>query len=113
MVDYKFLFIDDGSTDGTWDYLKEQSKIDKRINAVRLSRNFGKEAALTAGLENANSDAIIILDADLQHPPEIIPEMIKLWQQGYDVVEGIKESRGKESFFSNFLRKYFIACSKN
>jgi len=112
MVDYKFLFIDDGSTDGTWDYLKEQSKIDKRINAVRLSRNFGKEAALTAGLENANSDAIIILDADLQHPPEIIPEMIKLWQQGYDVVEGIKESRGKESFFSKLSAKIFYSMFK-
>lgn len=69
------------------------------MTALRLSRNFGKEAALCAGLENAGGDAVVVMDADLQHPPEYIPEMVRLWQEeGYDVVEGVKEDRGKESF---------------
>lgn len=112
IIDYKILFIDDGSTDGTWDYLTEVSKHDNRINALRFSRNFGKEAALCAGLEHADGDAVVILDADLQHPPEIIPEMINVWQQGYEIVEGIKKSRGKESLFSKISAKCFYSMFK-
>lgn len=106
-INYDFIFIDDGSTDGTWEYLKKQSQLNPKIKAIRFSRNFGKEAALCAGLENADGDAAIIIDADLQHPPDIIPQMIELWQSGYDIVDGIKKSRGKESLASKLSAKIF------
>ncbi|HAA26009.1 MAG TPA: glycosyltransferase [Ruminiclostridium sp.] len=93
----RIVVVDDGSADGTWDVLKNLAKTDAALNAVRLSRNFGKEAAIMAGLSKAGGDACIIMDADLQHPPEIIPEMIALWKKGYEVVEAVKEDRGRES----------------
>ena len=97
---YEFVLIDDGSKDGSWSELKKMAEEDKGITAVRLSRNFGKELALCAGLDAATGDAVIVMDADLQHPPELIPEMVRIWQEeDYDVVEGVKSSRGKESIF--------------
>jgi len=113
-INHEFLLIDDGSKDNTWDAIKQASAEIPNIQALKLSRNFGKEAALCAGLENVKSEACITMDADLQHPPEIIPEMVKLWKEsGFDVVEGVKTSRGKErlvnkfgaQFFYNILRK--------
>ena len=98
-INHEFVLVDDGSRDNTWKAIKEASAKFPRIRAVKFSRNFGKEAALCAGLEAATGDACIVLDADLQHPPEIIPEMVRLWrEEGYEVVEGVKTSRGNESF---------------
>lgn len=112
IADYTLLFVDDGSTDDSWELLTKAAQQNSKISAIRLSRNYGKEAALCAGLEQAEGDAVIILDSDLQHPPELIPEMIKLWQQGYDVVEGVKQSRGKESLFSKLSAKLFYGLYK-
>ena len=97
-MEFELLLVDDGSTDKTWFKLRMLSEEIPRIKALRLSRNFGKEAALCAGLEAAEGDACIIMDADLQHPPELIPEMIRLWkEEGYEVVEGVKSQRGNEN----------------
>jgi dolichol-phosphate mannosyltransferase len=97
-IQFMILLVDDGSTDGTWSRLKMLSEEIPCIKALRLSRNFGKEAALCAGLEASEGDGCIIMDADLQHPPTLIPEMIRLWKdEGYDVVEGVKALRGNES----------------
>lgn len=112
LIQFDFIFVDDGSTDGTWKFLSEQACLDAKIKAIRLSKNFGKEAAICAGLENADGDAAIILDADLQHPPDIIPQMIELWQSGYDIVDGIKKSRGKESCFYKISAKLFYHIFK-
>lgn len=95
---FTILLVDDGSKDSTWQKLKELSNENNYVKALRLSRNFGKEAAICAGLEEADGDACIIMDSDLQHPPQLIPEMIRLWRdEGYDVIEGVKSSRGNES----------------
>lgn len=97
-IKHEFILVDDGSSDNTWDIIKSLSEEIPGIRAIRLSRNFGKEAALCAGLEQVYSDACIVMDGDLQHPPEIIPQMIRLWrEEGFDIVEGVKVSRGKES----------------
>ncbi|MBK5242884.1 glycosyltransferase family 2 protein [Clostridium sp.] len=97
-IEFMILLVDDGSTDGTWSRLKMISEEIPCIKALRLSRNFGKEAALCAGLEAVEGDGCIIMDADLQHPPTLIPEMIRLWKdEGYEVVEGVKDLRGNES----------------
>jgi glycosyltransferase involved in cell wall biosynthesis len=103
----RIVVIDDGSKDGTWQVLKSLAKAEPTVNAVRLSRNFGKEAAIMAGLSRASGDACIIMDADLQHPPEIIPEMITLWKKGYEVVEAVKEDRGSESLANRFGASLF------
>ncbi len=100
-MEYMILLVDDGSTDSTWLRLKMLSEEIPCIKALRLSRNFGKEAALCAGLEAVEGDACIIMDADLQHPPTLIPEMIRLWKdEGYEVVEGVKALRGNESMIN-------------
>lgn len=102
-IPYEFIIIDDGSSDLTWDEIHKLSNEIPSLRAIKFSKNFGKEAALCAGLDMVNGDGTIVMDADLQHPPEIIPKMVKLWQvDGYDVVDGVKESRGRESIF-NFL----------
>ncbi len=99
-IQYELLFVDDGSQDNTYKILEEISLTDSKVSFISFSKNFGKEAAILAGLENAKSDGVIIIDADLQHPPELIPEMIELWQkENYDVIDGIKASRGKENPF--------------
>ena len=90
--DYEILFVNDGSADGTLDLLKTWAAQDKRIKIISLSRNFGKEAALTAGLSAAQGDAIAVLDADLQDPPEIIPQLWAKFQEGFDNVYGIRQN---------------------
>ena len=108
--DYTLLLIDDGSKDGTWRAISEgAAKYPGRIRGLHLSRNFGKEAAICAGLDHADADAVILMDGDLQHPPEHIPEMLRLWDEGYDIVEGVKISRGDESLLSRVNAKIFYS----
>lgn len=106
-INHEFILVDDGSKDYTWRVLTELTSQTNSIQAVRLSRNFGKEAALCAGLEQAHGDACLVMDADLQHPPEIIPEMVRLWQDGFEIVEAVKTSRGKESLFHGLSARFF------
>lgn len=106
-IDYELLFIDDGSRDGTWAQINEAAEKDSRVVGVHFSRNFGKEAAMFAGLEQARGDCCVVIDCDLQHPPEKIVEMYRLWEQGYEVVEGIKEDRGEESGLHKFAANSF------
>lgn len=96
-IDYELIFISDGSRDGTYEEIVKASEENPRIKGAEFSRNFGKEAGIFAGLELATGDAVIVMDCDLQHPPSAIPEMWRLWQNGAEVVEGIKSSRGRES----------------
>ena len=106
-IPFEMLFVNDGSSDGTWDHIRQLSRSDSRVRGVCFSRNFGKEAALFAGLSYAAGDCCVTIDCDLQHPPEKILEMYSLWQEGYEVVEGIKKSRGKESAIHRFFVKAF------
>lgn len=95
---YEFILVDDGSLDNTWEIISKEAETRGDILGLRLSRNFGKEAALSAGLEASTGRAVVIMDGDLQHPPELIPEMLRIWQAGgCDIVEAIKRNRGKES----------------
>jgi len=95
--DFEILFIDDGSTDSTLARIREAHAAERRVRAVSLSRNFGKEAALTAGLDVARGDAVVPMDVDLQDPPEVLPAMIARWREGFDVVCGIREDRQTDS----------------
>lgn len=96
-IQYELVFVDDGSKDNTWNEIEKASQAHPNVVGVHFSRNFGKESALFAGLANTTGDCCVVMDCDLQHPPETIVEMYRLWQQGYEVVEGVKRSRGKES----------------
>lgn len=96
-IEYELVFISDGSRDGTYAEIQKVSEENPRIKGAEFSRNFGKEAGIFAGLTFASGDAVIVMDCDLQHPPEVIPKMWKLWQEGAEIVEGIKTSRGRES----------------
>ena len=106
-IDFEIVFVSDGSNDGTYEEILKASEADKRIKGAEFSRNFGKEAAIFAGLHLAVGDACVVLDCDLQHPPQVIPEMYKLWMEGYEVVEGVKTSRGKESAFHKMFAGMF------
>ena len=104
---FELMFVDDGSSDSTFAHIEELHQKDDRVKCISFSRNFGKEAALFAGLRNATGDCTIVLDADLQHPPALIKEMYALWKEGFQVVEGIKRSRGKESVIHGLFTKLF------
>jgi polyisoprenyl-phosphate glycosyltransferase len=105
---YELILIDDGSLDNTWAIIEAISKKSHSVRAVRLSRNFGKEAAISAGLEFARGKAVIVMDGDLQHPPELIPEMIRIWHESdADVVEAIKKGRGKETIINKMSASIF------
>lgn len=111
--DVSLLMVDDGSKDTTWDKICEgAAKYPTRVKGVRFSRNFGKEAALLAGMDASDCDALVIMDGDLQHPPEKIAEMVDLWKQGYEVVEGVKSERQKESFGSKMNAIFFYGFFK-
>jgi dolichol-phosphate mannosyltransferase len=100
-IEADMLLVDDGSSDRTWDAIaKASAAYPNQVRGLKLSRNFGKEAAICAGLDVVDSHAVILMDGDLQHPPKHIPEMVQLWRSGYDVVEGIKSDRGNESALS-------------
>lgn len=100
---WNVLLIDDGSVDGTLDEIKRIRATDNRFSYISLSRNFGKENAMLAGFDHVKGDCAIIMDADLQHPPHVIPEMVKLWEQGFEDVYAERESRGKESLLRRKL----------
>lgn len=96
-IPHELIFVDDGSRDGTWARIQEKAGALSQVRGIRFSRNFGKEAAIFAGLAQARGACCAVIDCDLQHPPEKLIDMYRLWQQGYQVVEGVKASRGSES----------------
>ena len=104
---FELIFIDDGSTDGTLKEIKKLAQKDKRVKYLSFSRNFGHQNALRAGLDFASGDAVVSLDGDLQHPPEIIPQLIEKWQEGYDIVYTIREDVKDTSFFKKKTSSMF------
>ena len=105
--EWELMFVNDGSIDGTLQVLKNMRLQDNRVNYLDLSRNFGKEAAMLAGFDHVTGDCMIIIDADMQHPPTLIPEMIKWWELGYDDVYAKRKSRGRESWLRKHLSLLF------
>ena len=108
-IDHELLLVDDGSRDATWQRIREAAASVPAVRGVHFSRNFGKEAAIFAGLNEAKGDCVAVIDCDLQHPPEKLVEMYRLWEQGFEVVEGVKSDRGKESVMHRFAAKTFYA----
>lgn len=106
-IPYELMFVNDGSRDKTWDCICKAAEKNPNVVGLNFSRNFGKEAAMFAGLEKAAGDCCVIIDCDLQHPPEKIIEMYRLWEQGYEVVEGVKDDRGKESAMHGLFASAF------
>ncbi len=107
--EWEVLMVNDGSRDHTIDVIKQLRSKDKRICYIDLSRNFGKENAMLAGFDYATGDAVVIMDADLQHPPSVIPEMLEKWEEGYDDVYGRRLSRGKESWLRKKLSMWYYS----
>lgn len=106
-LDARVLYVDDGSRDGTWAVLSRLAETDARVELLRLSRNFGKELALTAGLDRVATDAAIVLDADGQDPPELIPAFVAKWREGFDVVYGTRSARAGESWLKRATARAF------
>jgi polyisoprenyl-phosphate glycosyltransferase len=104
---FEIIYVDDGSTDATPEVLRELQAYDSRVRVVRFSRNFGHQMAITAGLEHAAGDAVVIIDADLQDPPETIVDFFRKWQEGYDVVYGVRTEREGETAFKLWTAKLF------
>lgn len=106
-VHWSILFVDDGSSDGTVQHLEFLCHKDSRVGFITLSRNFGKEYALTAGLDHADADVVVVIDVDLQDPPELIPQMLELWQEGYDVVYATRKRREGETYLKKATATWF------
>ncbi|AZQ45310.1 glycosyltransferase family 2 protein [Bacillus sp. GX] len=106
-INYEFVFVNDGSTDRTMEILSEIAANDYRTKIVNFARNFGHQVAVTAGIAAAKGDAIVIIDADLQDPPEVIPELIAKWEEGYEVVYAKRKQRKGETWFKLLTAKYF------
>lgn len=112
-IDCEIIFVDDGSRDSTWSIIDRLSKSDLPVRGIKFSRNFGKEGAIFAGLKACIGDAAVVIDCDLQHPPEVMIEMHNLWKQGYEVVEAVKADRGKEGLVYRMFAKSFYKMMKN
>lgn len=110
---YEFLFVNDGSRDRTLEMIQEQAKTDKRVSYVNFSRNFGKETAMLAGFDYAKGDAVVNIDADLQDPPELITEMLKYWEEGYDDIYARRRSRAGESWFKKITSQTYYRILQN
>ena len=108
-IESEFIFVDDGSTDQTYAVISELSEESENITGLHFSRNFGKESAISAGLAAVNGSCAVVIDCDLQHPPEKIVEMYRLWEEGYEIVEGIKKQRGQEKKMYRFGAKFFYS----
>ena len=112
-ISYEIIFADDGSGDDTWEFIEKAAAENSSVAGVSLSRNFGKESAILAGLAHASGKACAVIDCDLQHPPKVLVEMYRIWQEGnVDIVEGVKQSRGKESPIYKFFAKLFYSLIK-
>ncbi len=106
-ISYELLFVDDGSKDRTWQVLEDMAGTYPHVKGIHFSRNFGKEAAIMAGLAQSKGKCTVVMDCDLQHPPETLVEMYRKWSEGYDVVEGVKRNRGEESMIYHAGAKLF------
>jgi len=109
-LNFEIIYVDDGSSDSTPELLRQLQESDEHVRVVRFSRNFGHQMAITAGLEHASGDAVVIIDADLQDPPEVILEFIGKWMDGYDVVYGVRAEREGETAFKLWTAKAFYRC---
>lgn len=107
-LDVELIFIDDGSSDQTLSLLRNYAAQDARIKVICFSRNFGHQVAVTAGMDAAQGDAVVLIDADLQDPPEVIHQMISKWREGYDVVYGVRTKRPGESIFKRSSAHYML-----
>ena len=106
-IPYELVVVNDGSSDRTWKEIQKAGERDANVTGVLFSRNFGKEAAIFAGLAQAGGDVVAVMDCDLQHPPQTLIEMYRLWQDGYEVIEGVKSDRGKEGFLHKECAGFF------
>lgn len=106
-IPFEILFIDDGSKDATWSRIQDASMETAGVRGIHFSKNFGKEAAMFAGLASVHGDCAVVMDCDLQHPPEKVVEMYGLWQEGYEVIEAVKSDRGKESQLHSVMAGLF------
>lgn len=109
-IDCEFIFVDDGSQDDTYKAISDLASQYGNIQGLHFSRNFGKESAISAGLSAAGGDCAVVIDCDLQHPPEKIVEMYHLWEQGFEIVEGLKRARGEEKKLHNLGAKLFYSA---
>jgi glycosyltransferase involved in cell wall biosynthesis len=101
------IFVDDGSRDGSARWVAEKARQDERVQLLRLSRNFGHQIAITAGMDCVDADAVVIIDADLQDPPEVIPQLLAKWREGYEVIYAVRSSRAGETWMKKFLAASF------
>ena len=109
---YEILFVDDGSVDASWSVIKKLNLINNKIKGISFSRNFGHQIALSAGIDNCNGEFAIMMDGDLQHPPEHIPRMIELYESGQDVVQMVKENQGKRGLIQKISSYFFYTIFK-
>ncbi len=111
--DWEIIFVDDGSTDGSAAWVAEAARKDPRVKMLRMSRNFGHQIAITAGMDHSNADAVVIIDADLQDPPEVISDLLAKWREGVEVVYAVREQREGETWMKKFLAASFYRVFRN